>query len=123
MKYNRDLAALVLRIIGGGLMLTHGIPKLMKLINGDMGFADPIGIGATPSLLLTVFAEALCALLILIGFKSRWAAVPLMITMLVAAFVVHASDPLGTKEMALLYFGIYLAIFALGSGRYSVDGK
>ena len=122
MNKTKDLACLVLRLVGGGLMLTHGIPKLMKLINGDFGFADPIGIGATPSLILTVLAEALCAFLILIGFKTKWASVPLMITMLVAAFVVHGADPLAKKELAFLYFAIYLALFSLGSGKFSLDG-
>ncbi len=118
---NQDLGKLILRIIGGGFMLTHGIPKLMKLINGDLGFADPLGIGMTPSLILTVFAEFLCALLILVGFKSKWATIPLMITMLVAAFVVHGSDPWNKKELALLYFAVYLAIYTFGSGKYSLD--
>jgi len=118
---NSDLGLLVLRIIGGGLMLVHGIPKLMKLLKGDFAFADPIGIGAGFSLGLTVFAEFVCALLILIGFKSRLAAIPLMITMLVASLIVHGADPFGKKELALIYFGIYLAIFMLGSGKYSFD--
>jgi len=118
---NQDLGKLILRIIGGGFMLTHGIPKLMKLINGNMGFADPIGIGMTPSLILTVFAEFFCALFILVGFKSKLASIPLMITMLVAAFIHHGSDPWGKKELALLYFAIYLAIYTFGSGKYSLD--
>jgi len=120
-QMNTDLGKLMLRIVGGGFMLTHGIPKLMKLINGDMAFANPIGIGPEASLVLTVFAEFLCALAILVGFKSKWATIPLMITMLVAAFVVHGSDPWNKKEMALLYFAVYLAIYLFGSGKYSID--
>jgi putative oxidoreductase len=118
---NSDLGLLVLRIIGGGLMLAHGIPKLMKLFKGDFAFADPIGIGAGLSLGLTVFAEFVCALLILVGLKSRLASIPLMITMLVAGLIVHGADAFGKKELALIYFGIYLAIFMLGSGKYSLD--
>jgi putative oxidoreductase len=118
---NIDLGKLILRIIGGGFMLTHGIPKLMKLLSGDMGFGDPIGLGPEVSLVLTVFAEFLCAAFILVGFKAKWATVPLMITMLVAAFIVHGSDPWGKKELALLYFAIYTGIFFLGSGKYSID--
>lgn len=45
-----SIVSLILRLIGGGFMLTHGFPKLMKLINGDMGFADPIGLGPEFSL-------------------------------------------------------------------------
>ena len=120
-KNSFDIAALVLRLAGGGLMLTHGIPKLMKVLGGDLSFGDPIGIGAAPSLLLTVFAEVICAFLVLIGFKTKWASVPLLITMLVAALIVHGADPLGKKELALLYFAIYLVLFAIGGGKFSVD--
>lgn len=118
-----DIATLLLRLAGGGLMLTHGIPKLNKALSGNMDFADPLGLGTTPSLLLAIFAEVICSILIIIGLKSRWASVPLIITMLVAVFIVHASDPIGRKEMGLLYTAIYVAIFCLGSGRISLDRR
>ena len=116
-----DVAALVLRLVGGGFMLTHGLPKLNKLLAGDFGFADPIGIGASASLVLTVLAEFGGALLILIGLGTRIVSLPLMFIMLVAAFIVHGADSFSKKEFALLYFAIYLALFFLGSGKYSVD--
>lgn len=122
MRNNYDLGALLLRLAGGGLMLLHGIPKLMKIINGEWKFGDPIGIGVEASLVLTVFAEFVCAILILIGFKSKWATIPLIITMAVAAFIVHGADPIKKKELAIVYMLIYLAIFWIGSGKYSVDG-
>ena len=117
----KDWAALLLRIVGGGFMLTHGIPKLMKVLSGDLSFGNPIGIGEEASLILTVFAEFVCAALVLIGFKTRLATIPLIITMLVAALIVHGSDPFGDKEMALSYLIIYASIYALGPGKYSVD--
>lgn len=120
---NADIALLVLRIIGGGFMLAHGIPKLMKLFaGGEIKFANPFGIGAGPSLGLTVFAEVLCAGLILVGLKTRLATIPLIITMLVAALMIHGSDPFGKKELALMYLGVYTALLMLGSGKFSVDG-
>lgn len=120
---NQDIALLLLRIIGGGFMLTHGWPKLMKVIAGNFQFADPIGMGPTISLIMTVFAEVICAVLLLVGFKGRVASLFLMFTMLVAALVVHGGDPWGKKEFPLLYFGIYLAIFLMGTGRYSIDSN
>lgn len=116
-----NLATLLLRLAGGGLMLTHGIPKLQQLLIGDFKFADPLGLGMEISLILTVFAEFLCAVCILIGFKTKWAAIPLLITMLVAAFIVHGADPISRKEMALVYVVIYAAIFFLGAGKFSLD--
>ena len=50
-------------------------------------------------------------------------AIPALITMLVAAFVVHASDPIGTKEKALFYAIAFLALAFTGAGKYSIDRK
>jgi len=102
-------------------MLTHGWPKLQKMLSGDFGFADPIGLGSTFSLILTTAAEFGGALLILFGLGTRLVSIPLMFTMLVAAFLVHGGDPFKKQEFPLLYFAIYLALFFLGSGKFSLD--
>jgi len=113
----------LLRIAPSIMMLTHGIPKFQKIISGNLEFGDPIGIGAAPSLFLAVIAEFICPILIIIGFKTRWMAVPPAITMAVAAFVHHAADDFGTKEKAFLFLVIFVVIIMLGPGRYSIDRK
>ena len=120
---NRDYALLLARLAFGGLMLTHGWPKFMKIVNGDWGFADPLGIGATPSLILTVFAEFVCALCVVLGFKTRICAIPLLFTMLVAAFIVHGSDPISDRELALVYAAGFGVLTLMGGGRISIDRK
>ena len=112
-----------LRIMPSLLMISHGLPKFQKLISGNFEFGDPIGIGATPSLFLTVLAEFICPIFIIIGFKTRWMAVPVAITMAVAAFIVHGADPFGTKEKALVYLVFFVAIILLGPGKFSIDRK
>jgi putative oxidoreductase len=116
-----DWTSLILRLTFGLLMLSHGIQKLMKFMDGNMEFGDPIGIGVTASLALTIFAEVLCSALLVIGLWTRLALIPLIVTMAVAAFIVHINDDLGTMEPALLYLLSYCALFLLGSGKYSVD--
>ena len=113
----------LLRVAASAMMLSHGIPKFQKLLAGDFKFADPLGIGETPSLFLTVIGEFVCPILIIIGFKTRWAAIPTVITMIVAAFIVHAEDPFATKEHALMYALFFLCIALLGPGKYSIDTK
>ncbi|MCW8981140.1 MULTISPECIES: DoxX family protein [Altibacter] len=115
------LGLLLLRIGFAGMMLTHGIPKLMKLLGGNFEFGDPIGLGEPISLVLAVIGEAICPLLIIVGFKTRWAAIPAFLTMGVAAFIVHADDPFASKEKALLYLVAFLVIALLGAGKYSLD--
>lgn len=124
MKNNfNNLALLILRLGFGGFMLTHGIPKINRLFESPIKFADPFGIGETPTLILTIIGEVVAPIFIIIGFKTKWAAVPSVITMAVAAFVIHAKDDLGTKEHALLFMFAFLAILLAGPGKYSVDRK
>ncbi|QQX76716.1 MULTISPECIES: DoxX family protein [Aequorivita] len=118
-----NLGLLLLRVGFGALMLTHGIPKLLKMLSGDFSFGDPIGIGETATLILAVLCEVLFPLLVIIGFKTRLSVIPVIITMAVAAFIVHAADPFGTKEMAILYLIGFTAIALLGAGKYSIDRK
>lgn len=114
----------LLRIIPSAMMLTHGIPKLQKFFSGEeIKFADPIGLGASPSMFLAIIGEFLCPIFVILGFKTRWFAVPVAITMAVAAFIQHASDPFGVKEKALLYLVCYITIILLGPGKYSIDKK
>lgn len=103
-------------------MLTHGIPKINRLTNPE-GFPDPLGVGPLFSLILAIIGEVIAPVLIIIGLKTKLAAIPAMITMGVAAFMIHAADPIGKKEHALLYLIAFLAIFLAGPGRFSVDGK
>lgn len=113
---------LILRVAVAGFMLTHGLPKLSKLMaGGEIQFADPFGLGQGASLGLTAFAEAICSFLIILGLATRLATIPLIIAMSVAAFIAHADDPFAKKEMALLYLLIFITLAILGPGKYSVD--
>jgi putative oxidoreductase len=112
---------LISRIAIGLFMLTHGIPKLQMLMAGNIKFADPIGIGAAPSLILCVFAEFFCSVLLILGLAARLASIPLIINMLVVLFYAMAKQPFGKKELAAIYLLIYFGFFILGAGKYSVD--
>jgi putative oxidoreductase len=117
-----DYIILLLRITVAVFMITHAIPKMNKLIaGGEIQFPDPIGMGPSISLVLTLFAELFCSILIGFGFLTRLAAFPLIITMAVAAFIVHAGDPFKQKELSLMYLILYIVLFIIGSGKYSVD--
>jgi putative oxidoreductase len=119
---NTDIGILLLRLGVGGLMLTHGIPKLLRLFGSEpIQFADPIGIGVEASLALTVFAEVICSVLIIVGLATKLASIPLLVTMFVAFFVIHADDPFQRKELALFFLIVYVVLLFTGSGKYSLD--
>lgn len=119
---NIDFALLILRLAAGGFMLTHGIGKFEHLFSGEpIMFPDPMGVGATVSLALVVFAEVFCSIFLVFGIATRLSAIPLIITMLVAAFIVHAEDGFGKQELPLLYAVVYIVLAIAGSGKVSLD--
>lgn len=118
---NIDFALLLARVTIGTLMLTHGLPKIALLQSDPVVFVDFMGLGATLSLLLAIFAEVICSLLIIFGLGTRFATIPLITTMLVAVMIVHGSDPFASKEMGLHYLLGYLMLLIMGSGKYSID--
>lgn len=118
-----DIVLFVVRIFVGFAMISHGFPKLMKLVGDkEIEFFDFLGLGAQNSLFLAVFAEFICSIFIILGLFTRLAVLFLMITMAVAGLVVHGADAFGDREMSLLYLANYIMIFAFGPGKYSVDG-
>ena len=118
-----DLALALLRIGASAMLLTHGIPKINRLFADTIEFSDPIGLGPTVSLILALIGEVVAPVLLIIGYKTKFAAIPAFITMAVAALIVHAEDPFGRKEKALLFALIFLVIFLAGPGKYSIDKK
>ncbi len=117
-----DLGLALLRIGPAALMLTHGYPKLLKLLaGGEIQFYDFAGLGPEISLALAVFGEFAAPLAMILGFKTRLFAAPAAFTMLVAAFGAHWADALGDKEHSLLFALPFLATLLLGAGGYSLD--
>lgn len=117
-----NLWLLLLRLGIAALMLTHGLPKLNMLLNGQAAaFGDPVGLGPATSLVLSAFAEVVCSVLILMGLATRLATIPLIINMLVAVLVVHGGDPFVRQELGLLYLFTYFTLLVTGAGKYSLD--
>ncbi|MDF1867711.1 MAG: DoxX family protein [Saprospiraceae bacterium] len=120
-----DVVLLLLRLTFGGIMIiNHGWGKMTKLFgDAPIKFGDPIGIGAEASLSLAVFAEVFCAFFLVIGLFTKQVAVPLIITMMVAVFIVHGDDPFKKMEMGILYLVPYISLFLMGAGWYSIDAQ
>jgi putative oxidoreductase len=118
-----NLATLILRCTFGFLLLfNHGIPKLMKFAQMQSSFFDPFGIGSRWALILVIFAEVFCTILVVLGLFTRFAVIPLIIMFCVIIFMAHKGDPLSKLEPAFLFLAAFLTIFFVGPGRLSVDG-
>lgn len=124
-EYNNNLQSiwlLLLRVLAGAFMLTHGFPKFQMLFSGqEILFPDPIGLGSQLSFIMIVFAEFFCSIFIIVGFGTRFSAIPLSFSMFVAAFIVHGKDPFASKELALIYLLIFIGFIFSGGGKFSVD--
>lgn len=116
-----DIGFLLLRILVGGLMIYHGYPKFLdtsKLVSGlqTMGFPMPELFG-----FLAMAAEFFGGILLVIGLGTRFALLGIIVTMAVAFFVAHGSDPFGKKELAFVFMCVSIAMVFIGSGKYSID--
>lgn len=117
-----SLGLLLLRIwVGLSLAFGHGLGKLANFAQRSAHFADPLGVGSTFSLSLSIFAEFFCSLALVLGLCTRYVTIPLIINMLVAALVIHGGDPFGRKELALMYLVPFITLLIAGPGKYSLD--
>ncbi len=117
-----NLGLLVLRVgFGAQMAALHGADKLRHFGERVGSFPDPLNLGHRNSLILSVVAELLCAVLLVLGLASRLAALVLSFIMGVGLFVQQSAAPWHKKELAALYFGAFLTILFLGPGKVSLD--
>lgn len=126
-------ASLPLRLTIGSMFMAHGAQKLFGLLGGkglaatgemfaQMGFQPGVfWAGVVGS---SEFFGGLC---LLIGFLTRWATLPLMVTMAVAILKVHLPNGFfaqgGGFEYPFVILGGLVALSLLGAGKASVDAR
>jgi putative oxidoreductase len=119
-----DLALLGLRVVGGLMFAQHGAQKLLGW------FADPQrGGGPLPAAgslpWMAGVLELAGGTLIALGLFTRPVAFLLSGLMAVAYFMAHASQGpwpiLNRGELAVLYCFVFLLLWVVGGGAYSLD--
>ncbi len=118
-----DTVLLILRIgTGSILFINHGIEKLFAFNQMLEVFPDPMGIGKLPSLIFTLIADAVCSLLIILGFFTRVSSSVLFLNLAIAFVTVHKANMTEAHgELIILYVLILFAVFLYGSGKHSLD--
>ena len=123
---HEDLGRLLLRFAVGGLMLFHGLHKLIDGVGGISGMLVAKGL---PGFIAygVLIGEVVAPVLIILGILTRPAALVLAFTMVVAWLMVGtgktlALDAVGAWAIeSLVYFFIgALAVALLGAGRYAL---
>ena len=122
-KYTDTVYAL-LRVATAALFMFHGVQKIFGILaNQQPPFGSQLWIGG--------LIELVCGVLILIGYRTRWAAFLASGTMAVAYIQYHWAFQFNARffpainggDAALLYSFVFLYIACRGSGIWSVDGK
>ncbi len=116
-----SLFLLALRILFGVLLLSHGVQKWMNFSAMSGSFPDPLGVGSTVSLGLAIFGEVFCSVGFIFGALYRLALIPMIFTMGMAFFVIHANDPFAVKELAFVYLAVFVLMYITGPGKFSID--
>ncbi len=116
------IGLLFLRVFGAfALLRTHGLPKLLDIEGTMAHIPDPLGLGPVFSTYYAIFANVFCAILIILGLFTRWAAFAIILITLSGLFIVHIADPAKVQDTPLIYSIVFITLVILGSGKYSLD--
>lgn len=111
---------LLLRIFFGVMFFIHGVDKMMNFSQLSVTFPNIMGFGSYMSLMLAIFAEFCCSLFLIAGLLLRITLIPMIISMGVAFFDIHDAM-LPDGELALIYLIVFIILYLVGPGRYSLD--
>ncbi|MCF5051364.1 DoxX family membrane protein [Pseudomonas syringae] len=113
-----DLGLLFLRVSGALFLLwVHGLPKLLNYSEQLALIEDPFHLGPHVTLLLAIFAEVLCPLLIITGVLVRLACLPILAVLLIAMLVVHPQWSVLEGQFGWLLLIIFTSVLIAGPGR------
>jgi putative oxidoreductase len=117
----RDIGLLFLRVSGGLFLLwVHGLPKLLDFTAQLQLIEDPFHLGSHLTLILAIFAEVLCPLLIVAGLLARLACVPILFVLLVALLVVHPQWSVAEGQFGWLLLILFTTVLIAGPGRLAI---
>lgn len=131
MNQTKDVAALVGRVLLAFMFVTAGYGK----IGGFEGTAGYIASANLPlpavATVIAIVVELVGGLMVVVGWKTRWAALAIAVFTVVATVVFHNFWALadaaaaGTNKLMFLknvsVIGGFLVLYAFGPGRYSID--
>ncbi len=123
---NADIGLLMLRIFIG-LRLIYGVIDNIISWEKMLEFSGFLKINGFPmptfSAVLSVYAQFLCAILILVGYKTRLAAAILAFNFIVAMVMVHLKDSIEVMTPALAMLFISITLMFTGAGRWAIEKK
>ena len=125
---SEDLGKLVLRITLGGLLLFHG---MHKLLNGIAPIKAMVAAHNVPDVVSygVYLGEIVGPLMVLLGLFARIGGALIAVNMLAAVFLAGMAQTTTFNamggyglELEAFYFWSAVAVMLLGSGRFSIAG-
>ncbi|WGK92711.1 DoxX family protein [Pseudomonas migulae] len=118
----QDIGLFFLRVSGGLFLLwVHGLPKLLNYNAQLQVIEDPFHLGANVTLMLAIFAEVLCPLLIMVGVLVRLACLPILSVLWIALLFVHPQWSLEEGQFGWLLLILFTSLFIAGPGRLALN--
>lgn len=124
----RDVGLLIVRLVVGLVfVLVYGFMKISagpEMWSGIGKTMEHLGVTFAPVFwgFMASFAEFGGGIFLVLGLFTRWAALMMAFTMLVAMLHhFNAGDPMSTIAHPLELCALFLALFFTGAGKYSVD--
>ncbi|HEX8334915.1 MAG TPA: DoxX family protein [Segetibacter sp.] len=121
---NKDVGVLLLRLFIG-VWLSYGVldnilhwDRMLEFEKFLTSFNFPFPLVCA---VVSVYAQAVAAVMIIFGWKIRFAAILMIFNFLVALIVVHRSHPFDAMIPALSILFCCLLFLFQGAGRFSVD--
>ncbi|MEO6961114.1 MAG: DoxX family protein [Puia sp.] len=118
-----NFAMLIQRVVTGlMLLIAHGLLKISNFSEMSGTFFDPLHIGHRNSLLLCIFSEVFCSMLLVLGLFTRLAALVIVLELSILVFMYHRGQPIKNLDLGIMYLTSAFSVLLLGPGRVSVDG-
>ncbi len=119
-----DATMLLFRLLASVSLITiHGMKKVLNFSEEVANIPDPFGMGGYTSAVIAIIANIVAPIFIILGLGTRLAAAMVLSVTLTGFFVVHAADPLPIRDTPGIYSLVFLLIFFMGAGKYSIDHK
>ncbi len=124
-----DVGLLIVRLGIGAMFMTHGIPKLAL---GPAGWEQLgrtmalVGVDFAPVFwgLMAGLSETIGGLMLMLGLWTRVVCLPLAFTMVMATWQHLAKgEGFGRASHAIEACVLFVGLFFMGPGRYSVDKR
>jgi putative oxidoreductase len=127
---SEDFGKLVLRLSLGGLLLFHGVNKLL---NGIAPIKTMLASHNIPDMFAygVYLGELVAPILVILGLFSRIGGTLIVFNMIVAMCLVHLGQLVALNpnsggyalELQIFYFSAALAVTLLGAGRFSIGSR